>query len=227
MSLSVQRESKILTYVNHNTSKTGGNFSELAEWMESKLNTQAEIPQSQTPSSNCNIYQLFQKQTNENTAVKDRVNSYISLGDTLLSKEQVTDLQEKYDFNNLSADDQEHLMDELVDLAVITNDDKNYALDITAPCLPGTGEGVYASWVPMKMRHATPNFSLDYILNGNGSMIHKLNQKISFCNTTIEWLSDENNRGINQYEDENRQRLETYRESCEKVLNVIDTLKTI
>ena len=227
MSLSVQSAINVPTYRNLNTSKTARNFSEFAECMNSKTNNPLQIPPSQTLPSNCDLHLLFQNQTCENTAVKDRVNSYLSLGDAMINREQITDLYARYDLDHLTTKDEKDLLDELVDLGVITNDDKNFALDITAPCLPGTGEGVYESWVPMERRHVTPNFSLDYILNGNGSMVQKLNQKISFCNTTIAWLSDENNRGITQNEEENCQRLQNYKESGEKVLNVMKTLETI
>lgn len=228
MSISIHQSAEnSFIYNNLNHTKTSNSFNRIINQAEMRVTSKIFKPQTQSSSIDYDIYQIFQSQVNKNTSTKSQVNSYRAIGDTFLNTIQLDDLLERYDLNHLSESDTKNLLNELTELGVITKEDRDVAMGEVLPKIIGVSDFTYASWVPMELRRPAPNFSLDYIVNGKGSMLFKLNQKISFCNTTIEWLSDENNRGINQYEDENRQRLETYRESCEKVLNVIDTLKTI
>lgn len=186
---------------------------------------QVNTSSSKTVLSESDVYQLFQNQSTENTAVKNRMDSFVSLGDTWLTAQQMGDLKEKYDMEHLSDADVESLFDDLVELGAITETDRKFALNEELPATFGRCNAVYASWVPASMRKVWPNFLIESIIRGPASM-KQLNQKINFCNENIAWLSDEANKGLNGYEEENCKALSLLKESSQKVMDVMNALKT-
>lgn len=186
---------------------------------------QAEIYHPQAASDGCNIYQLYREQSSESSAVKNHINSFVSLGDTLLKQEQVDDLLERYDVDNLSDKDTERLLNELEELGAITKTDKEFALDEARPVLYGFSGFVYQPWVPLEERKTPFSLSMDHICNGKEPISMQLLLRMMFCDEKMDWLTNEENQGVYPEQEQDLQALKGYKQSIEKVSNVLESLK--